>query len=283
MKAGRNHPSGWRVGWLMSHERRLGSLGFILSLATAAGCVPAAQAAPPHPILVELYTSQGCSSCPPADAFVRDLPRLGFGRERVVPLTFHVDYWDDLGWKDPFASPAFSERQRAYARAGRLVSPDGGAGIHGSYTPQMIVGGRVHFSGGRRDLALAELRRAEALPVVATLQGEAVADRESAMVTLRLSTQVDAATMRSWQVRVALAAKSARTSVLHGENGGETLEEAAVVRWLSDGLTVGADSLRVAVPRPRGMNWDACELVAFVQTGATGPVVAVRALPLAPG
>ena len=267
----------------MSHENRPGSIGFILSiaLATGAGCVPMAEAAPPHPVLVELYTSQGCSSCPPADAFVRDLPRLGFGRDRVVPLTFHVDYWDDLGWKDPFASPAFSERQRAYARAGRLVSPEGASGIHGSYTPQMIVGGRVHFSGGRRDLALAELRRAEALPVVATLQGEAVAEREGATVTLRLSTQADAATTRSWQARVALVVTSARTAVLHGENGGETLEEAAVVRWLSDGVTVGAEPIRVAVPRPREWDWNACEAVAFVQAGATGPVVAARSLPLA--
>jgi len=267
----------------MSHEDRPSGLDFVwvFALATAAGCVPVAEAAPPHPVLLELYTSQGCSSCPPADAFVRELPRLGFGRDRVVPLTFHVDYWDDLGWKDPFASPAFSERQRAYARAGRLVSPDGSDGIHGSYTPQMIVAGRVHFSGGRRDLALAELRRAEGLPAGATLQGEAVAERDSATVTLRLSTQADAATMRSWQARVALAAKHARTPVLHGENGGETLEEAAVVHWLSDAVAVGGQPIRVLVPRPRGLDWSACELVAFVQTGATGPVVAARALPLA--
>jgi hypothetical protein len=116
----------------MGHVARLGILPVTLTLALAAGCVPLAKAAPggpPNPILVELYTSQGCSSCPPADALVRELPRLGFGRDRVIPLTFHVDYWDDLGWKDPFASHAFSERQRAYARAGSLVSPDGDSGI----------------------------------------------------------------------------------------------------------------------------------------------------------
>jgi hypothetical protein len=258
-----------------------------LALVAAAGCVPAATAAsggPTNPILVELFTSQGCSSCPPADAFVRDLPRLGFGRGRVVPLTFHVDYWDDLGWKDPFASPSFSERQRGYARSGTLRSPDGSNGIHGSYTPQMIVGGRVHFSGGRRELALAEFRRAEAQPAIATLQGMVVAAPEQAVVTLRLSTQADSAYVRSWKVRVALAAKSARTVVRRGENGGETLEEAAIVRWLSEPIAVAsaAEPIRVVVPKFRDLDWNAAQLVAFVQVGATGPVVAAWDLSVIP-
>src|SRR6478752_323054 len=110
----------------------------------AAGCSPSARAAPTpwrRAVLVELYTSQGCSSCPPADAFVRDLPALGFGRDKVVPLTYHVDYWDRLGWKDPFATPGFTERQEWYARSKKLRSPDGQAGIEGIYTPQMIVDG----------------------------------------------------------------------------------------------------------------------------------------------
>lgn len=255
-----------------------------VALVAVAGCVPAAKAAPrvsPAPVLVELFTSQGCSSCPPADAFVRDLSQIGFGRDRVVPLTFHVDYWDDLGWKDPFASPAFSERQRAYVRAGHLLSPDGTSGISGAYTPQMIIGGRVHFSGGQRELALAELRRAEGLPVVATLQGEAVAEREHAAVTLRLSTEAPAATILSWQVRVALAAETARTAVLHGENGGEMLEEAAVVRWLSEPVAASTAPIHVVVPRVGDLPWSRCEVVAFVQTGATGPVVATRRLPFA--
>ena len=96
----------------------------------AAGCSAPAQGAPAPPkrvVLVELYTSQGCSSCPPADAFVRGLPALGVGRDKVIPLTFHVDYWDRLGWKDPFANPKFTQRGRASCarrtgRAGSTVS-----------------------------------------------------------------------------------------------------------------------------------------------------------------
>src|ERR1700759_5332648 len=89
----------------------------------ACGSVPA-RAAPAHPVLVELFTSQGCSSCPAADAFVRELPALGLPRARVVPLTFHVDYWNGLGWPDPFSSPAFTERQRRYVDGGFLRGPE---------------------------------------------------------------------------------------------------------------------------------------------------------------
>jgi len=95
---------------------------------------------------------------------VRQLPSLGFGSDKVVPLTFHVDYWDRLGWKDPFATRAFTGRQEWYADSGRLRSPDGSAGLDGLYTPQMIVDGAVHFSGQRREVALREMQRAGLRP-----------------------------------------------------------------------------------------------------------------------
>ena len=127
------------------------------SSAVSAPHAASASGAGAGPVLVELFTSQGCSSCPAADAFVHDLPRLGLGRDRVVPLTFHVDYWDGLGWKDRFASPKFTDRQKWYTRSDTLLGPAGErGGITGPYTPQMIVAGTVHFSGGRRDVAVAE-------------------------------------------------------------------------------------------------------------------------------
>ena len=84
------------------------TLSFFSLWLAGGACVPAAHGTPApanHAILLELFTSQGCSSCPTADAFVRELPRLGFDRSKVVPLVFHVDYWNDLGWTDPFSTP----------------------------------------------------------------------------------------------------------------------------------------------------------------------------------
>ena len=95
---------------------------------------PCTVTSPAHRVaLVELFTSEGCSSCPPADAWLRRLPAEGYGPDRVVPLALHVDYWDYIGWKDRFASARYSERQRAYSAIGnsRFV-----------YTPQVVFDGR---------------------------------------------------------------------------------------------------------------------------------------------
>jgi hypothetical protein len=240
----------------------------------------AARAAPAHPVLVELFTSQGCSSCPAADAFVRELPRLGYGRDRVIPLTFHIDYWDDLGWKDPFAAREFTERQRAYTSAGTLASPPGEDGIHGSYTPQMVVAGKVHFSGARRDVALAEIKRAANVPEPAALVAEAAIDKEQAKVTARMTTAERPAVQAGWRLYVALALKEARTEVRHGENSGETLAEASIVRWLSEPTPISSDkgAIQLDVPRPGGVAWKDLELVAFVQAKATGRVITARTI-----
>ncbi len=105
-------------------------------LATILAALLAATAAPAGDrlVVVELFTSQGCSSCPPADELLGDLT----GREDILPLALHVDYWDYIGWKDSFASPVFTLRQKAYAHV---------AGARSIYTPQMIVGGVDHVVG----------------------------------------------------------------------------------------------------------------------------------------
>ena len=228
------------------------SVGLLALAAIGIGCAQSVaattSAATPRTVLVELFTSQGCSSCPAADEFVHALPALGLPRARVVPLTFHVDYWNDLGWKDPFSSPAFTQRQQRYADGGFLRAPDGHEGLSGLYTPQMIVDGAVHFSGRSRELAFAEIRRAaEAVPVL-DLQADAVLDGDRADVTLRVTPR-PGARREAWAAYVAVAAREARTQVTRGENGGQTLLEAAVVRALSPpvAVTPGAPPLRVTV------------------------------------
>src|SRR5262245_2326035 len=117
-------------------------------LALAMACDPAAgdprsrRIDPGAPVVVELFTSQGCSSCPPADRLLGELVRDGAIADRpVIALSFHVDYWNRLGWTDPFSRPAWSARQQAYADAMR----DGRV-----YTPQLVIAGRSHVVGSRR-------------------------------------------------------------------------------------------------------------------------------------
>jgi hypothetical protein len=232
-------------------------------------------------VLVELFTSQGCSSCPPADAFVRDLPALGFGRDKVLPLTYHVDYWDHLGWKDPFASSAFTNRQQWYARSTKLRSLDGQAGIEGIYTPQMIVDGLVHFSGQRRQDALHEMERAAARPPLFDLAGEATIHGSMIEVAVDVAERGGTKRDADWRVVVALAAAKARTAVARGENAGETLDEAAVVRALSDRVPVARGSRRsviVRLTKPADLPWSGIEVVAFVQSEATGEVGATSVI-----
>lgn len=255
-------------------------------LLAGAGCSSPALGIPEswkRVVLVELFTSQGCSSCPPADALVRELPRLGFGPEKVLPLSFHVDYWDGLGWKDPFASVAFRRRQEWYAQSGKLRDPDGQSGMRGLYTPQMIVNGAVHFSGQRRQAALSEMRRAAGQPSLVTLSAEATITGPVISVSARVAPLAGIDTSDDWRLSVALISRSARTHVMHGENGGEILDEVAIVRWLSDRLPISFASqsrLNATVVKPPDLRWADAQLVAFVQSETTLKVAAALAVEL---
>ena len=133
----------------------------IIGLALATFLTTAGQAQQ-APTVVELFTSQGCSSCPPADAFLTDLAHQ---RHDVLPLAFHVTYWDYLGWKDPYSLAAATARQREYARH---------LGDDGVYTPQMVVDGTTGFVGSDRALGLKAIAAAAAksVPVSVTRDGQ---------------------------------------------------------------------------------------------------------------
>jgi hypothetical protein len=213
---------------------------------------------------------------------VRQLAALGLGPDKVVPLTFHVDYWDRLGWKDPFASGAFTERQEWYAHSGKLRSPDGASGLDGLYTPQMIVDGAVQFSGQRRQTAVHEIEAAAARAPVFDLAVRTVVKGSTVDVTVQSTPVGEAGRERDWRLLAALAAKKAHTAVAHGENAGETLEEAAVVRALSDRIAMptGHGSTRIQLSKPGDLAWSDVEVIVFAQSETTREIGAVRvALP----
>jgi len=174
------------------------------------GALPVA-AANPRPVVVELFTSQGCSSCPPADAYLSELSQQ---RSDVLPLAFHVTYWNSLGWKDPFSMDLATERQAQYAR--RFGD--------GSYTPEMVVDGKASFVGSDRSSAEAAIQKAKD------------ADSTSATVSAvrkgnAISVSIGAG---SGNARVLLVGYDPQhvTAIGRGENGGRTLKESNIVRSL---------------------------------------------------
>lgn len=186
------------------------------------------------PVLVELFTSQGCSSCPPAERLLPLLPSVAEGIE-VIPLAFHVDYWDGGGWRDPFSSAAWTERQRRYAET---VS-DGRV-----YTPALVVQGSADVNGSDRIGALVAIRRAAA----ATPGGriDAAITRRAAD---RLTVLVDASLVaggRGAEAWVALTEDGLSTRVARGENAGRKLRGEHVVRRLAHAFALEAGGSRRA-------------------------------------
>jgi hypothetical protein len=217
--------------------------------------------------LVELYTSEGCSSCPPADRQLGQLEQLlGRGAE-AVPLALHVGYWDDLGWKDPYAQDVFALRQNwlAHANAQRQV-----------YTPQFFVSGTE--SSALTDALGDRVRHVNALPSAATIHLKAKPEGLNALTILAQATIKgggDAAALY-----VAITESSLVSKVRAGENSGATLTHEHVARVWIGPIRLGSGSVQLQrdVPLPRAWNRAKLEVIAFVQDERSGHVLrAVRA------
>jgi hypothetical protein len=204
------------------------------------------------PVLVELFTSEGCSSCPPADRHLEQLDR------QVIVLSEHVDYWDHEGWKDRFSSPAFTERQESYARTFGLDSP---------YTPQMVVDGTAQFTGGDHNRAVTEINKASDRPKASVVL-------ERVNENIRVSVE---GSPRDADVWIAFADEHASTPVKAGENKGRMLSHVAVVRTLKKLGSIrrgGTFSKMVeTVAAQRGQR-----VVVFVQESGQGRVVGANLL-----
>ncbi len=238
----------------------------LLALIAVAACrapgsspVPEARADEPLPAashggvaVVELFTSEGCSSCPPADAVLARLASHA-GRDGVFALSFHVDYWDGLGWPDRFASAENTARQNAYARS---------LGARGLYTPQLVVGGTDAFVGSEGDHADASIARALGVPSPVRVvvhprktPGDAVVDYETSGAPAGAV------------LDVALVERSVSTEVRAGENSGKTLHHANVVRaFVTTPLTPPSGTVTLRLPAT--LRREDADVIGYVQRPA---------------
>ncbi len=175
-----------------------------------------------QPVVVELFTSEGCSSCPPADAFLKQLDDAGrVNSVEIIAIEEHVDYWDHLGWRDPFSSHDWTERQEQYAHA---FNHDG------VYTPQLVVNGRRELVGSSSGEVRQNIVQASKIPS-ATLRLSAVAvSAESALCSISIENAPPEA--RSARLLLAVTERGLSSNVLRGENEGRTLSHAPVLRSL---------------------------------------------------
>jgi hypothetical protein len=186
---------------------------------------------PRVPVLVELFTSEGCSSCPPADQLLAALQReQPVGAADIIPLGLHVDYWDRLGWKDPFSSASFTDRQQQYSRI---------FGKDSLYTPQMVVDGQDAFTGNDRSAAERAVTAAAARP---HLPLHLTASSSADSVRLVMDLPAAPAGSEPIQVVAALTESGLTSSVRRGENRGRTLQHVAVARKIQTFGSLGTDA-----------------------------------------
>jgi hypothetical protein len=217
----------------------------------------------PRVALLELYTSEGCNSCPPTDRWVSNLPQPQFVPQRLVVLAFHVDYWNYLGWQDRFSQRRFTERQQA------LVHTNG---LRTAYTPQLVLNGRDF-----RDTAGIEKQVARINAQAPNVNLALHADRKGP--TLKISVSVNPvapSTQEPMELHVALYENNLESQVQAGENRGKRLQHDYVVRVLIGPVAAAANkTTHHEWQIPLAADWKTADmgLAAFVQSAKTGEVL----------
>ncbi|MGQ0510820.1 MAG: DUF1223 domain-containing protein [Betaproteobacteria bacterium] len=219
--------------------------------------------------LVELYTSEGCDSCPPADRWLSSLGEKGLVPGKVVPIALHVDYWDYIGWKDPYARPEFTLRQRLHAqlKRSRLV-----------YTPQVILQGQDFRGWAGRDTGAfeRELARINARPAAARISLAIAPGRAGALEVEAEAEVLDSAQRADAALYLATYENRLRSEVRAGENRGRTLPHDFVAFEWQGPLALGASGKlrdRRSLPLLPKANPAHSGVVAFVQNRASGEVL----------
>jgi hypothetical protein len=197
--------------------------------------------------VLELFTSEGCSSCPPAD---RLLPQLLKQGDNIIPLSFHVDYWNRLGWTDPFSSPDYSERQRMYSEQFRLESV---------YTPQLIVNGEYEMVGSNKSKVTETLQKVLAGKAGTQLQVSDVR-KNGSKLNFTVHTEGD---FKKTDLVAILLQKKAVVKVKAGENSGAELSHIDVVRSFKNQVTTDRNEFQFEIPTDlENNNW---QIVIFTQ------------------
>lgn len=217
--------------------------------------------------LLELFTSEGCSSCPPADKWLGSLADKGYQDETVIPVAFHVDYWDYLGWRDIYAEHKYSERQHQHVVQNRLAT---------AYTPQLILDGKNLRPSGLLDSRLRKIN-SEKASVNITLRARSLSDDR-----LQLQAEVSAVTDAPAQparLMIAVVTDKIVSSVGAGENSGRTLNHYHVSREMLgpfDVSTKAATRIDQEIRLPEGTSKDNSSIIAFVETDKQEILQAVR-------
>ena len=215
-------------------------------------------------VVLELFTSQGCSSCPPADRALQEITQQAArSGQMVYSLSFHVDYWNRMGWQDPFSNKLFTDRQRQYDRA--LNSQ--------TYTPQLVINGRQDVIGGQKAKIEQAIQTIQKQPASGFIGVDGSVARNDGQVTVTY--ELSAA--GPYQVNVALVQKEAHTAVKNGENGGRTLTNTNVVRQFKT-IDEAGISGRLSLPLPTGLSADQTAVLVYVQRADNGQIVGAKQL-----
>jgi len=221
--------------------------------------------------LIELYTSEGCSSCPPADKWLSSLSKQGFGADKLLPLSLHVDYWNYIGWRDPYSAAEYTQRQRKIGQRNRLRS---------IYTPQLVFNGRDYRAWRRQNVKLL-LDEVNAWPAAAKLALNWKTSSDNKLST-SVSSELLTDSASSPTLFVALYENNLVSNVTAGENDGRSLHHDYVVRKMFAVPFSGKKKLTKQINFPLQEDWDKANLglAVFVQQRRDGNVLQALSAPL---
>jgi hypothetical protein len=212
--------------------------------------------------LIELFTSEGCSSCPPADEVLEEVQKE-YSDKNVLVLSYHVDYWDKLGWKDIFSNASFTERQEYYSNIFHLNS---------IYTPQAVVNGKKEFIGSNKNKLISSIDEQLSEKPTTSIKLKAVVDTPG---KIAVSYSVDGNNSKDAKLILLLVQKMATNKINRGENEGRTLHHVNIVREISS-LSATAKERSITFDLPSELKKEDIFVAGFIQDNKSGKIKAIQ-------